>query len=373
MHILLIFTFDYSLDMWSKTKILDRELKYFKYINENYPDIKFSILTYGNEKDFEFFDKNQNINIIPAYSIIKYNKSKIFRYIKSIILPFKLKKLIKDIDIIKQFQLHGSWISILIKYLINKPLYIRTGYDMYRFSIYENKNLIKKKLYKYLTFLALKYSDAYSVTSYSDKYFLEEKFKLNKKIEVIPNWVMLGKNKEYNQRFENKVLSVGRLESQKNFYELIALFSNSNIEIDIIGQGSLLKELREIKEKFNSKINFLGKIGFNELQDKYSEYKVFVTTSNYEGNPKTILEAQANGCIVVSLYEENINELIENEKDGFICSRENFLKTVEMILKNNSDAKNISNNAQKKSLRNNSLEFTVLKEIDLLNNLNNFI
>ena len=367
MHILLIFTFDYSLEMWEKNKILERELNYFKFIDKNYEDIKLTILTYGDEGDLGLEGSLPNLKLIPAYSIIKYNKNKFIRYFKSFILPFKLKKVLKDVDVIKQFQLQGSWVSILLKYIIKKPLYIRTGYDMYRFSMYENKSLIKKKLYKYLTILALKHSDVYSVSSASDRNFLNNNFNLKKEISIIPNWVKQGKIKNFDQRFNNRVLAVGRLENQKNFHTLIEMFSNSDIEIDIVGDGSEINELKKVKEKFNSNVNFLGKLGFDELQDKYADYKIFVSTSNFEGNPKTILEAQANGCIVVSLSEENINELIENDIDGYICDKNNFLSMVELLLVDKNKTKFVSENAQKKVLKNNSLNLTISKELQLLN------
>ena len=38
----------------------------------------------------------------------------------------------------------GSWIPIILKLLIKKPLIIRTGYDILEFSIKENKSLLKK-------------------------------------------------------------------------------------------------------------------------------------------------------------------------------------------------------------------------------------
>ena len=55
-----------------------------------------------------------------------------------------------------------------------------------------------------------------------------------------------------------------------------------------------------------------------ELIEIYGKYKVFVSSSMYEGNPKAILEAMSSGCMVVAFENKNIEEIIENNQNGFI-------------------------------------------------------
>ena len=61
---------------------------------------------------------------------------------------------------------------------------------MYKFSIEENKKYFVKKLYKVLTKYTLKFADLYTVTSYSDRKFLSDTFKLNKEIKIRRNWIL---------------------------------------------------------------------------------------------------------------------------------------------------------------------------------------
>ena len=95
------------------------------------------------------------------------------------------------------------------------PLIVRTGYDLYEFSILENKSLIKRLFYKYLTHFSLNFSDIYTVTSNSDKNFLIEKFKIKdeSKIKIRPNWIKLRASnfniKDWENRHQNKLVSVG--------------------------------------------------------------------------------------------------------------------------------------------------------------------
>ena len=58
---------------------------------------------------------------------------------------------LKGVSLIKTNQLNGSWIAILIKLIIKKPLLIRTGYDAFIFSIRDKKSIFKKVLYYLLT------------------------------------------------------------------------------------------------------------------------------------------------------------------------------------------------------------------------------
>ena len=64
-----------------------------------------------------------------------------------------------------------------------------------------------------------------------------------KNIKIRPNWVKEIKYTPDN-RFENKIIAIGRLEEQKNYHYLISSFSGSNFEIDLVGEGSLKRVKR---------------------------------------------------------------------------------------------------------------------------------
>ena len=55
MHVVLFFTFDYSLKLWNETKILQREEIYYKKLLENFEDLHITFVTYGDEEDYNFF------------------------------------------------------------------------------------------------------------------------------------------------------------------------------------------------------------------------------------------------------------------------------------------------------------------------------
>ena len=371
MHVVIFFTYDYSLKIWSDSGILNRELIYYKELLSKNTDLEITFVTYGDNSDLDHTVNLDRVNIIPIYSIINKNKFKIINYIKSFSIPFLLKKRIKDVDVIKQYQLQGAWVSIVYKYLIKRPLVVRTGYDMYSFSIRENKKAIKKYLYRSLTSLSLKISDLYTVSSKSDLNFLIKNFKFDvSKLKIRPNWVIEIGTYPVEERPMNKILSIGRLEKQKNFYELIYSFIDSSFEIDIYGEGSEKEKLKILVKENNVNVNFKGMIEYSNLQKIYKNYAFYVSASKYEGNPKTILEAQNSGCIVIVLDEKNSKDIIESNIDGIIVNSVKEIKQeIKSLVSNHEKMKKLSKNAVHRVKENNKLELLIdldLKDFDYL-------
>jgi len=352
------FTYGYSLKTWKNSGNISRELQILELLTERY-DITFTLFTYGDEDDFKIIEKNKKFKIVPIYSKIKPSNIKIINYLKSFLILYKFKKEIKNTNIIHQHQLLGSWVTIFIKFIFKKPLLIRTGYDMYLFSKFENKNRFLVVLYKLLTLISLKFCDLYTVTSKSDKNFLGKKFKkYSYKILLRPNFVDNNFQTLIETRSSKKILSVGRLTYQKNFELLINQFKNSDFEIDIVGDGELLKPLKSLAKTNNVKVNFLGNVEFSTLLKLYNKYFFYVSTSLYEGNPKSVLEALASGCIVLASNIPNHQEIIENEENGYLFDLENpnIVELCKKITEDKDLINKISSNATKYLEENNSID-----------------
>ena len=364
-----MFTYGYSLKEWADSGFIEKELKYFKKFHEKY-DASFVLVTYGGNEDLSLIDKSQYpyLEILPIYTITKKFKYKIINFIFSFFIPIKLKSFVSNIDLIKQNQLLGSWVSIFTKYMLSKPLYIRTGYDMYLFSKKENKSNLKKLLYFLLTKFSISLSDAYSVTSYSDLKFLQTEFKLNDDhLYKISNWIEDNKKLEFNNRLEKNILCIGRLEYQKNFEYIIREFANSEFTIDLVGSGSQRNYLEKLARNLNTSVNFLGQKTYSELLDLYNKYRYYVASSLFEGNPKTTLEAMASGNLVLVSDIENNREIIPDGGGIFFNFEESVLN---ILLTNLEDIKNIKTIVEKgysQTIKFNSLEKIVSEEMSLIN------
>tara|TARA_B100000161_G_C33554635_1_gene417189 strand:+ start:499 stop:1608 length:1110 start_codon:yes stop_codon:yes gene_type:complete len=364
MHIILFFTYGISLKDWDESGILNREIELYKSLSKN-RDTKFTFVTYGDKEDHKYSYILDDLNIIPIYSLVNKSKYNILNFFKSLFISKKLSKIISNPTYLKTNQLNGSWVAMLTKFYTKTPLYIRTGYNLFEFSIRDKKGVIKKIFYYLLTQLGLFYSDAYSVTSNSDKLFLEKYF-ITKKIIIIPNWVVDVKRNEFDNRSEDKLLGVGRLESQKNFKSIINILSNTEIKLDLVGEGSEKEALKNIANSFSTNVNFLGKLDYKDLNQLYLNYKIFILPSLFEGNPKVVLEAMSKGALVIAKKNKNISEIIDHNQNGVLYENDNeVLHKINLYLNNEAEWKRITSNAYKSIEMNNTIDSTIDKEMSL--------
>ncbi len=363
MKVAVFFTWDYSLKTWDESGTINRELKFFKKM-QNEKNIAFSFFTYGTHSDFKLGSEHNLSEIHPIYETSVYLKNKLLRITSSVFLPFKLRKKLDNVDIVFQNQLLGSWIPILIKHIYKKPLIIRTGYDMLEFAKKDKKSSFIIFLYKILTSFAVINCDYLTVTSEADLKRFKIKYpKYEKKFLLRPNWIEVDELNSLTNRHTNKLLTVGRLVTQKNFSYLISEFKNteSYLEIDIVGDGPDREKLIEEAKKQKVKLNLLGSLQNEELLKLYKEYKFFISTSLFEGNPKSLLEAMGSGCIVIASEINNHVEIVSDLKNGFLfkIKKNNLLKKFELIYQNDELIKTISKNAHLSVGDTNSLEKSI--------------
>jgi glycosyltransferase involved in cell wall biosynthesis len=363
MHIILFFTFDISLKNWLESGLLDREILIYKKLVEK--GINVTFVTFGDESD-KLLIPQTNINIIPVYTLMNYSRYKVVRILKSLTIPYRINNEIRQATILKTNQLLGSWVTLIAKFLYKKPVYIRTGYDPLIFAIKNRKSYFKRFLYYMLTYFSLLFCDAYSVSSTSDKEFLNKNYLfVNKeKIFLSPNWIISRESvKKIQERISNRVLTVGRLEKQKNYTKLISNFQKKELGLDIVGNGSQYQELK----KLGGNVKFLGKLANEDLLNLYQEYKIFVLFSTFEGNPKVILEAMASGCVVVASDIQNNREIISHNINGYLIDEnENLSEVIENLISNEKQLIEISKEALEGISVSNSLEKTLNREIEVI-------
>lgn len=374
MEILYFLTYGYSLKTWSDSGQLAREMRHFEALKSENEKIKFKIFSYGEDNDFEYIEKDF-IEVVSVYKYIKKSNYKIVNFIKS----FFIKKILREVDLDKsqlviQNQLLGSWVSYLFKKNLNIPLIIRTGYDMFEFSINENKNILKKLFFKYLTKKSLDKCDLYTVTSLCDKDFLLKNFSnmYSSKIKIRSNWVDSKENIQINNKnIINNIVSVGRIEEQKNYELIIRSLQGTNFELDIFGEGSLKEDLVNLAKELNVNINFLGIVNNEILVQKLQHYKFYISSSKFEGNPKSVLEAMSAGCIVIASKIKNHLEFLNIDNSILFDQNIKSLKETIMNLDKISQIREddlISNSLETIKNRYN-LDDLVKKEIKDINNL----
>ena len=368
MNIVYFLTYDYSFKLWDETGNISREKEYFDQIYTKNKDYNFTFITYGDQKDLKYETYFNNCKIIPIYQYTKFRTNKIARLLTSFSLPFKINKLLKDekIDLIKQNQLQGVWVSLIFKFLTKKPLILRSGYDVLSFKLKEKKAFYKIIFYYFITQFALIFSNIYTVTSKADADFLKKYFLLNKnKLRIRPNFVTISNKTPFLNRQEKKILMVGRLEKQKNYEFILKEFKNSDFTIEIYGEGSDMDYLKILSDKYKTDVVFKKIIPNSEMENLLNKYKFFISCSKFEGNPKSVLEAMGAGCIVFVSSNKNTQEIITNNKNGFLFDLEsdNFIELFNSTI-SRLDLENISNFASSYIKQSNSLDTLVQEELE---------
>ena len=367
MNVLLILTYGISLKIWEETGLLNREVTLYERLGNDH-NIQFTFLTFGDEEDLKYKNKYNNIDIFPIYSKYKYHKNKLLRFFYSFVICFKIKNDFKNIEIIKTNQLMGSWMAIILKQLIGCPLIIRTGFNILEFSIRNRKGLHKIIFYYFLTQISINFSNYFLVTSNADRQFINKYFiKTKKKVLVRQNWVISQNNsKPFNQREDNKILAVGRLESQKNFKYLINELKGTNISLDIVGDGSLKNELELLAKNLEVKVSFIDPMPNNQLIQFMSNYKIFVLPSLFEGNPKALSEAMSQGCVPFVSNIKNNKELVVDKENGLIfkCEKNNLKNLLTNSIKNTHLLQRLSKKSIDHMRDNFSLDSYLLQEFE---------
>lgn len=131
------------------------------------------------------------------------------------------------------------------------------------------------------------------------------------------------KDDKYRQK---RIISVGRLEPQKNHELLIKSFGGiiNNVDddytLDIYGEGSMRKSLQEMIDGMglNEKVFLKGKT--DDIVSKLNDSRIFVLSSNYEGMPNALMEAMALGlpCISTDCPCGGPKSLIKNGDNGLL-------------------------------------------------------
>ena len=181
-------------------------------------------------------------------------------------------------------------------------------------------------------FSVLKYSnEIVAVSNYLKKEMLSVGY-FDESVKVIHHGipkdeVLNIETKSFEAKSKFKIIAAGRLEKEKNFNVLIRAIEtlndsyNVDVELDIYGEGTKERELSDYIET-NSIENIIinSKVSQKKLMTLYEEYDFIISLSEKETFGLIFIEAMSKGCIVVSYENGSIQEIVNNEHDGFIIN-----------------------------------------------------
>ena len=130
-------------------------------------------------------------------------------------------------------------------------------------------------------------------------------------------------------------LLVYGLSTQQNIDLILKACSHADQSISLIGTGPLLDQMKVLAQALKVDARFLGKVPHEDLPKVMNQHRALILYSSYEGNPKVVLEAMANGCLVIGRENKNINEIIKHNLNGILYnSNDNLLEIIESVIRN---------------------------------------
>jgi 1,2-diacylglycerol 3-alpha-glucosyltransferase len=150
---------------------------------------------------------------------------------------------------------------------------------------------------------------------------------------------------------------IGRTAKEKNIDEIISLFKGVSHEIKnakllIVGAGPELDNLKSLvnREGLEDRIYFTGMVKPDEVYKYYKISEVFVTASKSETQGLTYIEALSSGCPVVCKWDQCIEGIIVQGKNGFIYKKQwEFSHYLIELLNNDKLRENMSREAMLKA------------------------
>lgn len=301
-----------------------------------------------------FLKKNYKIEIICSKISLEVKKKlnkkiNIIKCKKYIFFPFVPDRILNSINlfifllffyspkkkqIILSMQDHPF--SLIASKIKNIPCIIRIANHPHGSLKFYNNYLfflIKINIKKFFYIL----SSGIICNSKSSANFFKKIYK-KKNIVYIYNPIQINLKKNKIKKISNDVISVGRLQNQKNFFGLIKAFSIvlkklPEKKMIIIGSGQEKNKLKKLAKelKINSQIKF---IKYGNAEKKILNSKLLVLNSLWEGLPNILIEAQMLKTPIISTNcESGPNEILKNGKLGYLTPVNNEKKLALKIIK----------------------------------------
>ena len=349
----------------TSVKNLSKEL-----LKEN---IQISIFVYGQNEDTTCFIDGAKVYYIKNISFKGFSwfltRKKIQRKIEEV-------NKINNIDIIEVPDWSG--ISAFINFKCKSVIRLH-GTDTYFCDLEKRK--VKFKNY-FLEKKALKQADyILSVSNFTAK-ITKNIFNIKKDIKIIHNGIDTNVFKKNNiEILEDTILYFGAIIRKKGVLELAEIFNkvieiNPNVKLTLLGKDVIdilenISTLELFKRKLTKKalknIKYIASVPYIEVKSYIQQHSVIVLPSFAEALPMTWLEAMAMEKAIVASNIGWSEEIMINNKTGFIVNpkdHKEYASKILTLLNNKPLASIFGKNARDRITDNFSIDIIARKNIE---------
>ena len=347
---------------------------------------QYILIVYTPRKNFPNISKDK-FNVIPTNSF-----SKITFFIDCLLIIFKLIRDQKlspaDTVITTQDPFITGVTGYALKVIYGFKLNIQDHGNFFSAKYWRDEEPLNRFLYFIGKFLISK-ADTVRTVSENEKKYLISVFGLD--AETVINYPVYVDIKRFFKTkpkndvkrmypgFRNYLLTMGRLEKQKNIPLLLDAFSDllkiiPDSLLLIVGKGSQEENLAKLVRYSD----FADNVRLIPWTDDYISYyktsDLYVLSSDYEGTPRVIIEAMACGLPCVMTKVGSANDLVWNNVNAWVVPTRDktaLSKAMIEVITNKQKVKRITKTAYKmlKKLLSKSETINTMKT-SLINTLN---
>lgn len=278
---------------------------------KKFSDVRY--LSFGKVKEFHI-GKRLGLEILN-------NKGGLNKYIYFLFFPFIHASKLREVSVLESRQVVSGILGLYIKLLFGKPLAVRCGYDRVEFSDREG-GMLNRITARLISYLVYRFSDLLYVTSGRQIENIKKLNVPNERILYLPNSVDIDlfKPDKNNSRKTKLLIAVGRLERQKNYFELLDAVKGlaDDVQLLIFGRGSLEEKIKHKIKSESLPVKLMGTVDSETLISYLQKCTLFVLPSRWEGNSNAVIEAMACGApVLVSRIEAN-KEIVRHNQNGYL-------------------------------------------------------
>ena len=334
----------------------------------NDPKYEINIITFDKKKQKLFYKLKSKIKIFRLGDK-EFFSNKILKNINRLVLMI-IWQIKHKPDLCFGF-MHSNFVNLGLASLITKTKVIACEHIV-------PQHYTERRLEYFLIKITAPIFEKITVVSNQAKKLFSKK--LQNKMIVLDNTVEISIQKKFKKLKNNKIiLSIGRLEEQKNYLTLIHAFNlfekkNKGWKLKIIGEGSQKFKIIQAIKYFNlqKKVSIL-----NFTKNLYSHYKnssLYACTSIYESFGLTVAEAISLNLPVIGFNScPGINKLINSNNGVLVKSPiydyKTFADEMDRLLKNKKKIQKIKNSFDKKLFNNNITTNVLIKWQKIINKL----
>lgn len=357
MKLVLFFTRNYGLKTWAEAGILEREVALYQRLQAQ--GVQVTFITYGNADDLAYQETIPGIRIL--YNRFNLKPKRYERW-----LPYLHAPALFGADLIKTNQTDGAEIALRAAQIWGKPIIARCGYMWAWTTANLHQSMDAKPVrYAYATETKV-FSNANHivVTTPAMKADIEERIPTHAPIDIMPNYVDTDLFSPQDVAKTTDIIFIGRLAEEKNADKLLEAIEPFDVTLTMIGDGVLADDLKARFGDLNGRVRWLGRIPHAEIPAYLHQARVYILPSQYEGHPKTLIEAMACGLPVIGTDVNGIRDVIQHGENGWLCdtSVEGIRQAITQLLNQPDLQQQLGQRARQYALENYALDTIAQRE-----------